>query len=141
MISDVKTLELKTEKKFQLIDVTQEVKKFFETSGIENGSLKVFSPHTTCSVKINEKETSLLHDFENFLDKLAPKQQGYGHDETCVDDRPNTHSHLRSLILNSSESIPVKDKKMLLGGWQTIFFIELDGPRDKRKMIMQIIGE
>lgn len=136
-----KTLEFETEKKFQLVDVTDEVKEFFESCGIKDGSIKIFSPHTTCAVKINEKEKSLLKDFENFLDKLAPREQGYGHDKTNVDDRPNTHSHLRSLLLNASETIPVKNGELLLGGWQTVFFLELDGPREKRRMILQGMGE
>ncbi|MFB6089114.1 MAG: secondary thiamine-phosphate synthase enzyme YjbQ [Candidatus Aenigmatarchaeota archaeon] len=138
---DTKKIEMKTSEKFQLIDVTDQVKDIFEDSNIKDGFVTIFSPHTTCAVKINEREDSLLEDFEDFLEQIAPRNVNYGHNETCVDDRPNAHSHLRSLVLNASETVPVVDGELLLGGWQTVFFIELDGPREKRRLIVQILGE
>jgi secondary thiamine-phosphate synthase enzyme len=78
---------------------------------------------------------------ENFLEKLAPKNGKYGHDINPVDGRKNAHAHLKSLLLNSSESIPVQNGKMKMGNWQRVFFVELDGPRNERKIIVQVVGE
>ncbi|WP_455364779.1 secondary thiamine-phosphate synthase enzyme YjbQ [[Eubacterium] cellulosolvens] len=132
---------LKTRRNFELIDITDLVKKKVSDSQITNGIVTVYTSHTTCAVEINELEKSLLDDYEVFLEKVAPFEGEYGHNRTCLDGRLNTHSHLRSLFMNTSETIPIQEKKLLLGRWQTIFFVELDGPRDERRFYIHILGE
>ncbi len=131
--------------KTDFIDVTEDVKKHVCESGIRNGSVTVYSKHTTCSVRINENEPLLIKDLRAFFEKIAPQFRHYNHDR--IDERPvpedeqvNGHSHLKSIILGCSESIPISDGKLCLGKWQSIFFIDLDGPR-KRKVVFHSIGE
>ncbi len=128
-------------KEFELIEIKDKVAESVRKSSIRNGFVIVFSQHTTGAIRVNEYEKSLMADFENFFNRLAPKQAGYGHDMTNVDDRINAHSHLQSMLMNSGESIPLKDGKMMLGTWQTIFFIEVDGPRPSRKVTIEVVGE
>ena len=126
---------------FETIPITDMVEQIVKKSMVRNGTVTLFSQHTTGSIRVSEDEKSLLLDYKNFFERLAPKKGAYGHNETNVDDRKNAHSHLQSMLLNSAETIPVKDGKMMLGTWQTIFFVELDGPRPERKVIVQVMGE
>ena len=123
-----------------MIDISNKVVESVKKSGISNGIVIVFSTHTTGAIKINENEKNLIGDFDNMFEKLIPRNFDYEHNKTAIDNRPNAHSHLRSMLINSSETIPFKDGKMLLGTWQAIFFIELDGPRQNRKIIVEVIG-
>ena len=98
--------------------------------------MHIFVQHTTCAIKILENELLLLADINNFLEKLIPAQNNYMHDkieirQVPVNERTNAYSHLRQLLLPTSERIPVKDGKMLLGKWQSIFLVELDPIRDR----------
>ncbi len=83
----------------------------------------------------------LQRDMLDFLHRLVPADSDYRHNRDPVDGRLNAHSHLLGLFMNASETIPVADGRLLLGGWQSIFFIELDGPREERRLLMQINGE
>ena len=136
---------LSSNKKIDFIDITKQVKEILQNSKISNGIIIAYTQHTTTSLKISEWETeedkALIKDSIEFLEKLASSSREYRHDKSNVDDRPNTHAHLKSLVLNSSEAIPFKNKELLLGKWQGLFLIEMDGPREKRKIILEIIGE
>ncbi len=134
-------IKLSTSKEFELIEITDRVKEAVTKSGIKNGLVLVFSQHTTGGVRISEYEKSLTIDIEAFFEKLAPKGGKYGHNITNVDDRINAHSHLQALLVNSGELMPLRDGKLVLGSWQTIFFVEVDGPRPERKVTVEIMGE
>lgn len=134
-------VKLSSGKELELIDITDQVGEIVRKSGVKEGLVVIFSQHTTGPVRIGEYEPGLLSDYDKFFGRIAPKGDNYTHDTTNVDGRPNTHSHLQSLTVNSSETIPVKNGEMMLGKWQTIFFVELDGPRPERKAIVQVIGE
>lgn len=134
-------LKFQSNSEFEMIPITGMVKECVKKSGVKNGAVTVFSQHTTGSVRVSESEESLLADYRAFFSKLVPKGAEYGHNRTNVDDRQNAHSHLQSMVLNSSETVPIKDGKLMLGTWQTIFFVELDGARAERKVILQVIGE
>lgn len=136
----IKNISLKTAKPIETIDITAEAMAAVAASGFQNGQLTVMSRHTTAYIAINEKEESLLEDMETFLKRLVPKDGNYGHNLTSVDGRDNAHSHLLGLFMNASATIPISEGKLLLGQWQSLFFIELDGPRDKRNVLLQISG-
>jgi secondary thiamine-phosphate synthase enzyme len=76
-----------------------------------------------------------------FLKRLVPRDGDYLHNLAPVDDRDNAHSHLLGLFMNASETIPVTAGDLAMGGWQSIFFIELDGPREQRQVQLQLLGE
>ena len=134
------TVRRRTTKPIEIIDITAEVSAALLSSGLERGQITVISRHTTAFININEKEERLLEDMETYLKRLVPKDGNYLHNLNPVDGRHNAHSHLLGLFMNSSETIPFAETKMLLGEWQSIFFIELDGPREERSILLQISG-
>ncbi|MCK9463337.1 MAG: secondary thiamine-phosphate synthase enzyme YjbQ [Proteobacteria bacterium] len=112
---------------------------------IENGICVIFTPHTTCGVKILEDESLLVRDMESFLERIAPKCGVYAHDDIEKRDVPpteriNGYSHIRAMVLPQSLTVPVKDGKLTLGKWQSIFLIELDGNRE-REVIVKCIQQ
>lgn len=130
----------------QFIDVTEEVKEILKRSSIREGSVLIYSRHTTAAIKINENEPLLLRDMVHFLERIAPKEIDYKHNDFVIrtanmtrDECPNGHSHCQHLMLGSSETIPVAEGRILLGRWQRIFLIELDRPRE-RELVVQIQG-
>ncbi|NEV63166.1 secondary thiamine-phosphate synthase enzyme YjbQ [Thiorhodococcus minor] len=135
------SLIIPTEMPIQIIDVSGSVREIFERYAVRNGQVTIASAHTTAFVALNEKEPKLQRDMLDFLTTLAPPARDYRHDIAPVDGRPNTHSHLIGLFMNASETILVADGKLLLGEWQSIFFVELDGPREQRKLTVQVAGE
>ncbi|MDP8304978.1 MAG: secondary thiamine-phosphate synthase enzyme YjbQ [Candidatus Chlorobium antarcticum] len=134
------TLSLKSLKPIEIIDVTADAAKAVEASGMQEGLLTLLSQHTTACLNINENEERLMEDMETFLKRLAPRDGNYSHNIEPIDRRDNAHSHLIGLFMNTSETIPFREGKLLLGRWQSIFFIELDGPRPERSLLMQVSG-
>jgi len=124
----------------QFLDVPQPVQDWAASTGIRDGLLTVISPHTTARVNVNEREVQLQRDMATFLKRLVPQDGDWLHNIDTVDDRPNAHAHLLGLFMTTSETIPVADGALLLGGWQSIFFVELDGPRPSRQLDLQIMG-
>lgn len=119
---------VRTRKEQALVNITERVKE--GVSG--TGAALVFTPHTTCSLLINEDEPGLREDILHFYASLAPKGN-YKHNH--VDN--NAHAHLRSLF-TTALTIPVQDGELSLGRWQSVFLMEQDGPR-KRKVYLQMI--
>lgn len=132
---------LATTEPIQFIDLTPQVQALFETAGIRDGLLTLISPHTTARVNLNEREALLQRDMVAFLQGLVPAQRDYLHNRDPVDDRPNAHAHLMGLFMNASETIPIVGGRLMLGGWQSIFLCELDGPRAERQVNLQFLGE
>jgi secondary thiamine-phosphate synthase enzyme len=150
MIHIFENHDLVTDHASQLIDVTDDVRGVVDRASVQNGMALVYSPHTTCAVVINERESGFFEDFKEFLADLAPEQgRYYKHDDLDVrtegldddDLHPNGWSHLRAGVLSSSsQAIPIVDGQLMLGRWQRIFFCELDRSRP-RKVFIQVIGE
>ena len=132
----VKTASLKinTNKNFEIIDITSQINDLID---IDEGIISIFSRHSTSAIVVNENESGLLNDFEFMLNNLVSDKFTYQHDR--IDN--NAKSHLKSFLLSSSESLPVKNRKLNLGTWQSVFFIELDGPRAKRTVTLTMVGE
>lgn len=124
----------------QFIDITGRVGDLLRKSEVKDGIVVVFSNHTTASVRITERCDRLQMDMTDYLEEVVPKM-AYRHDEQTVDNRQNARMHIMSLFMNASETIPIKNGEMMLGRWQSIFFVELDGPREGRKVIVKILDE
>ncbi len=135
-----KIITLQTTKPIEIVDISAEVSQALSLSGLNTGQIIVISQHTTAYININEKENRLLEDMETFLKRFAPRDGNYLHNLNPVDGRDNAHSHLLGLLMNTSETIPFSKGKLLVGEWQSLFFIELDGPRKERKILLQISG-
>nr|WP_303295234.1 secondary thiamine-phosphate synthase enzyme YjbQ [Methanobrevibacter woesei] len=126
--------KLNTNKKFQIIDITSKIN---ELTAIEDGIVNIFSKHSTSAIVVNENEKGLLEDFEFMLENLIDDEYSWQHDR--IDN--NATSHLKSFLLSSSETLPVKNSKLDLGTWQSVFFVELDGPRSSRTVNLTFIGK
>lgn len=129
-----KTIILNTNKNFEIIDITSKINDLID---IDNGIISVFSRHSTTAIVVNENEQGLLNDLEFTLDNLIDDKFTYQHDR--IDD--NARSHLKSFILSSSECLPIRNSRLDLGTWQSVFFIELDGPRNNRQISLTMMGE
>lgn len=134
------TIPLATEAPIQILDVTETVREHHRQSGIRNGSLTLLSQHTTAFINLNEREPRLQEDMLTHLKRLVPRDGDYRHNEAPVDGRDNAHAHLMGLFMNASETLPILDGELCLGQWQSIFFIELDGPRPERRLIAHFTG-
>ena len=130
------TVNVNTSQRVEIHDITQDVEDVLKNSGIVEGILNVYSRHSTSGVVINENESGLVKDFQLALQRLVPEGAGYQHDR--IDN--NADSHIRGFLLGGSETIPVEDGRLMLGTWQSIFFVELDGPR-QRKLTVTVMGE
>lgn len=120
-------IDVSTSATTEVIDVTEQVQAAVEdTAG--TGTATVFVPHTTAGVVVNEADSRLLADLEETVAQLVPADREYRHDE--VDD--NAAAHVRATLLGESATVPVEDGRLALGTWQSILFVECDGPRSRR---------
>ncbi|MBV9578697.1 MAG: YjbQ family protein [Chloroflexi bacterium] len=147
VVSQLRRLVFETHQPIQFLDITDEVTELVRVAGLREGVANVFSRHTTAAVCLQEDEPLLLEDLREFLQRLAPAEAHYRHNDFRVrtvhmhdEESPNGHAHCQQIVLGSSETIPVADGEMLLGTWQRIFLVELDGPRSDREVIVQTLG-
>jgi secondary thiamine-phosphate synthase enzyme len=139
-------IALESTEKTDFIDVTKLVKDFIAESNVKSGIANIYTTHTTTAIRINENESGLIEDAKKYLEESAPRFTQYKHDDmeerkNVPEDEPsNAHSHLKSIILGASETIPIINSQIMLGQWQSILFVDLDGPR-KRKMYLHVIGQ
>lgn len=148
IVNDI--IEIKPEKYLDFIDLSDEVEKMVGKSGVKNGSVLIYSTHTTLAICVNEKEKGICKDFETLMNKIIPKDNYYHHNDltertenlvcqSAASDCLNGHSHCTHLLMRNSETVPIIEGKLILGTWQRIFAIELDCCRS-RKVIVQISG-
>lgn len=138
------TLDIDTRENLEVVDITPQITRLIEASGIQNGFAIIASRHTTTALFVNEFEERLVQDIKTFFEKLVPAENKYLHNDIHLRDCPpeepeNAHSHIISMLLSNSESIPVVDGSLTTGQWQSIMFVELDGPRN-RTLQVQLIG-
>ena len=124
------TINLKTNYKSEVVDVTEDVKEAVIKSGVKDGIVTIFSPHSTASIIIFENsDKSLKRELLDMLKKIIP-EKNYSHD--------NALAHLKAAFLRSNITLIVENGKVVLGPWQGIYFVEFDGPRD-RKIYMKVV--
>lgn len=126
-----------TTKKRELVNITQRVQEQVDKAKMKNGLVLVFAPHATAAIMVDEDESGLKQDVLDTLWRLIPEEGHYLHDTT---DR-NSHAHQKASIIGCSRVIPVIKGALGLGTWQSIFFLESDGPRSTRKVTVTVIGE
>ena len=139
-------LSLRTDGQTQFIDLTSWVAERVRRSRVANGQVQLQVLHTTAAIVVNENEPLLLEDFRAVLERLAPEDGVYAHDDPrrrCVNLVPgepaNGHAHARALLLGSAKTLNVLEGRVELGRWQSIFLVELDGPR-KRSISVSVLG-
>jgi len=138
-------IELETGQGIALHDLTTDIREAVAAAGIRNGFVTVTSQHTTTAITINENEARLIEDVKAFLARLIPPGNRYLHNDIqlrdCPPDEPeNAHSHLAAMLLGSSEVIALADGELVLGQYQSVMLVELDGPR-RRRVSVQVVGE
>ena len=131
----------------EFIDVTDRLQDFVADAGVRFGVINVQTLHTTTGIVVNEHEPLLLGDFQSVLEETAPCDGRYRHDDHVLRtvnlteaERPNGHAHCRALFLPSSACLNVSGGHLLLGQWQRVFFVELDGPRERDVSVL-VYGE
>ncbi len=127
-------IEIRTRESTELVDITREVKGILSSKSVDSGVCVVFTKHTTTGIIINENEAGLKSDILMLLNGLIPRGKGYMHDR--IDN--NAHAHLRAVVLGSSETIPIENGTLALGTWQSILFVECDGPR-RREVCVKVM--
>lgn len=132
-------LTLETTAPIEILDLTDAVRAWVQASGVRDGLLTVLSPHTTARITLNERDPALQRDMVAFLERVAPREAHYEHNLHTVDDRANAHAHLLGLFMPASVSVPVVGGDLELGGWQSLFFVELDGPRRTRTVQLHLV--
>jgi|SRR5215831_21215667 len=142
MKSEMKTVQIETQRKQEMLNVTEVLEQAIRASGVRNGIAGIYSQHTTASLFISEFQSALVDDVGEFLRYLVEEDLPYRHNcpELSDCDRRNAASHLRSILLSHSVLLPVHDGKPVLGEFQSVILAELDGPRH-RTLQVQILGQ
>lgn len=126
---------ISTEKRIQVLDITDKVEEIVKNSGVEEGLCNILLPHATAALILEENESGLKQDFEDWIRSNFPLDKGYKHNR--IDN--NAHAHLASGFLGQSKTLPVKKGKLVRGAWQSLLLIELDGSRSRRNVVVKII--
>lgn len=131
----MKTINIKTKSRFDIIDITGEIQKCVNEEKACDGIAVIFTPHTTAAVGINENaDPDVVFDMKNSLNKLVPQLDNYRHSEG------NSQAHVLSSLVSPSLTVIIENSKIVLGTWQNIYFFEFDGARN-RKVHVQIISK
>ncbi|HEC88990.1 MAG: YjbQ family protein [Thermoplasmata archaeon] len=130
----IETINISSNRRSQLIDITSKVEKIVRETGVEDGFIILYVPHTTAGILINEgADPDVQRDILETLEKLIPRDAGYRHVEG------NSDAHIKSTLIGCSTMVLIEKSRLLLGTWQHIFFYEGDGPRN-RKVYVKIIS-
>lgn len=127
--------ELSTQRRAQLVDITAQVQDILAETGLREGAVLVYCPHTTAAITINENaDPDVVRDLLDGLERIAPRDAGWRHSEG------NSDGHLKSSLVGTSELVPVSEGRLALGTWQGIYFAEFDGPRRRRVIVTPLSG-
>ena len=139
MTVKTKQLSIHTRGEGDILDITEQVAEVVAETKLKNGIVTVFVPGSTGAISTIEYEPGLLKDFPNMLERIAPKNLVYEHEKRWHDG--NGHSHVRASLIGPSLTLPFVNRRLTLGTWQQIIFMELDVRSRVRNLVLQIIGE
>lgn len=134
-----KTIRVKTKREDDIVNISEQTSKVIENSGIKNGIITIFVSGSTAALTTIEYEPGLLSDFPKMLERIAPKNIDYGHEQMWHDG--NGHSHVRASLVGPSLTVPFSNGSLMLGTWQQIVLLELDTRSRERDLVLQIVGE
>ena len=132
-------IKLKTKGNSDIINITPQVEEITKNSKVKDGSVVVFAIGSTCGITTIEYEPNLIKDFQEFLEKLVPRDKSYHHDVTWGD--ANGFSHIQASLIGQSFCCPIQQGNLVLGQWQQIVLCDFDNRARERKVIVKIIGE
>lgn len=131
----IETLHVKTSRRTEWVNITSDVSRCVNASGVLRGVCHIYVPHTTAGVTINEgDDPGVARDMESAFDRMVPRDAGYKHEEG------NSDSHIKATIVGSSQTVWIENGGLHLGRWQSIFFCEFDGPRN-REVRLKIVSD
>jgi secondary thiamine-phosphate synthase enzyme len=133
------SLSLTTHANLDIHDLTRELTRLVEQSGLRNGTLTVFCPSSTSGLTTVEYEPGALADLKRMFEELIPSNRDYAHNATWDDG--NGHSHMRASLLGPSLTIPFVEKCLTLGTWQQVIYVDFDIRSRHRELVVQMIGE
>ena len=132
-------INLKTRGDGEILDFTAKVQKHVTDSGISSGIATIFVTHSTVGITTVEFEPGLVEDLGKLWERLAPKNILYGHDAHWGDG--NGYAHVRASLLGTSLTVPITEKKLVLGTWQQIIIVDFDNRPRSRTVVVQVMGE
>jgi secondary thiamine-phosphate synthase enzyme len=128
-------IAVKTSSKIEMIDITRQVQDIVQHSKVTHGICIVFVPHTTAAITINENaDPAVCKDIIGELSKIIPLEDNYRHIEG------NSAAHIKATLTGSSQTVIIEKGELQLGTWQSLFFCEYDGPRNRKAYIKVING-
>jgi secondary thiamine-phosphate synthase enzyme len=130
-------LWFETAKRQEFVRITDQVAAIVEQSGVRDGLALVSAMHITAGVYVNDWEDGLIHDFQVWLEKLAPSGLAYRHHQTGED---NADAHLKRTLMGHQVTLPITAGRLDLGPWEQVFYAEFDGQRRKR-VVVKVMGE
>lgn len=133
------TIDLQTNGHGDVLDITGQVDRAVKGANISDGIATIFCPSSTSALTTLEFESGCVQDLKKLFDEIIPQNRNYAHNARWGDG--NGHSHLRSALLGPSFTVPFLDKKLTLGTWQQIVFVDFDNRSRHRKLHVQLIGE
>jgi secondary thiamine-phosphate synthase enzyme len=135
-------IEIQADEYLKIMDITDKVKDMVKKRKIKEGNVCLYNPHVTSAVTINEREPALWQDLLANYKRLVPLKDKYHHNEKYkgIPQEENTHAHILNTLIGQSATVPIREGRLLLGPWQSILFIELDGFK-RRKLVVQTIGK
>jgi secondary thiamine-phosphate synthase enzyme len=126
-----------TKQRREIVRITDEVAAIVKTSGVQEGMALVSAMHITAAVYVNDWESGLMHDFQVWLEKLAPAGLDYRHHQTGED---NADAHLKRTLMGHQVMLPITNGSLDLGPWEQVFYAEFDGQRRKR-VVVKVMGQ
>jgi secondary thiamine-phosphate synthase enzyme len=124
------TLKISTRSRSEMIDLTDQIQRVVDASGVKDGAVVAYCPHTTAGLTINENaDPSVVSDILETLDKLIPWRAGYKHSEG------NAAAHIKASLMGESVTVLLRNGRLSLGTWQAVFFCEFDGPRSRQVVV------
>ena len=136
MITHTDYLWFNTKKRQEFVRITDDIQRIVEASGVGDGLVLVSAMHITAGVYVNDWEDGLIHDFQAWLEKLAPAGLDYAHHQTGED---NADAHLKRTIMGHQVTLPITKGRLDLGPWEQVFYAEFDGRRRKR-VVVKVMG-
>lgn len=136
-----RTIEVETDSRTDLINLTDTVRDFVQSTGITDGHVQLSCLHTTAALLVNEWQEALLADIKSMIEGTVPRENYYRHNDPQFSDcdRSNADSHLRNVFLGHNLTVLVSEGKLVLGTWQSVIFAEFDGP-NRRRVFLQVFG-
>ncbi len=139
MSIQTRTISFITKGNADIQDITNQITQIVGESGLENGTMTLFTPSATSALTTIEFESGCISDLRRLFDEIIDPQRHYAHNARWGDG--NGHSHVRAALLGPSLSIPFVERRLTLGTWQQVIFVDFDNRQRRRELVVQLIGE